>query len=192
MYRLEICNEETLLILIYIGRYSTTIFRKLCFSLSVLTSCFPYLIIFLFKEEEEERIRGLLIESQLKSTIKMRKQGFRYKELFFIIVTSVLSLVFSTLQYFYPKKKKKKKKKKRFEIESQLKSAIKSRKQGFCYKELFFIIVTSVLSLVSFAIFLSKEEEEEKEEEKEKIQDLFKDRIPIKIDNENVQTRISL
>ena len=64
------------------------------------------------------------------------------------------------------------------------------RKQGFCYKELFFIIVTSVLSLVSFAIFLSKEEEEE--EEKEKIQDLFKDRIPIKIDNENVQTRISL
>ena len=137
MYRLEICNEETLLILIYIGRYSTTIFRKLCFSLSVLTSCFPYLIIFLFKEEEEERIRGLLIESQLKS-------------------------------------------------------AIKSRKQGFCYKELFFIIVTSVLSLVSFAIFLSKEEEEEKEEEKEKIQDLFKDRIPIKIDNENVQTRISL
>ena len=55
MYRLEICNEETLLILIYIGRYSTTIFRKLCFSLSVLTSCFPYLIIFLFKEEEEEK-----------------------------------------------------------------------------------------------------------------------------------------
>ena len=52
--------------------------------------------------------------------------------------------------------------------------------------------MTSVLSLVSFAIFLSKEEEEEKEEEKEKIQDLFKDRIPIKIDNENVQTRISL
>ena len=152
MYRLEICNEETLLILIYIGRYSTTIFRKLCFSLSVLTSCFPYLIIFLFKEEEEERIRGLLIESQLKSTIKMRKQGFRYKELFFIIVTSVLSLVFSTLQYFYPKKKKKKKKKKRFEIESQLKSAIKSRKQGFCYKELFFIIVTSVLSSVSFTL----------------------------------------
>ena len=116
-----------------------------------------------------------MIEPQLKSTIKMRKQGFRYKKLFFIIVTSVLSLS-STLQRFIKKKKK------RFKILIKIGDKV-------AIKELFFIIVTSVLSLVSFiAIFLSKI----KKKKKKRFEIRLKIISRLKSVTKSAQTKISL